>query len=143
MTRAPLIVAVALAAATVPASRSLRAAGVQTPTKASTPSQQGATVADPRATFDRYCVTCHNQRLKTAGLMLDQLNVNDVGSHAETWEKVLRKLRSGQMPPPAAPRPAKETYDKLSGWLETELDRAGTTSPNTGRTAIHSLNRTA
>jgi mono/diheme cytochrome c family protein len=141
MTRAPLIVVAALAAMTVPASRSLRAADAQVPTTASAPAAQATAVA-PRATVDRYCVTCHNQRLKTAGLMLDQLNVNDIGGHADVWEKVLRKLRSGQMPPGTAPRPPKETYDSLSAWLEAELDRAGTARPNPGRTAVHRLNRT-
>src|SRR5262245_54252503 len=58
-----------------------------------------------RALLDRYCVTCHNARLKTAGLSLDDLDIGAVGSHAETWEKVLRKIRAGQMPPVGRPRP--------------------------------------
>jgi mono/diheme cytochrome c family protein len=57
-----------------------------------------------RATLDEYCVTCHNERAKTAGLTLDNLNLDDVPSHAETWEKVIRKLRAGMMPPSGMPR---------------------------------------
>ena len=52
-----------------------------------------------RAMLDKYCVTCHNQRLKTAGLMLDKADVDHAGADAQTWEKVLRKLRTREMPP--------------------------------------------
>ena len=58
-----------------------------------------------RASLEKYCVTCHNQRLKTAGLALDTLNLAEVPAHAETWEKVIRKLRTGLMPPAGLPRP--------------------------------------
>ena len=58
-----------------------------------------------RAVLDQYCVTCHNQKLKTAGLMLDKLDLAQVGEHAEQWEKVVRKLRAGMMPPAGLPRP--------------------------------------
>ena len=98
--------------------------------------------ATPRATFDKYCVTCHNTRLKTAGLMLDQLDVNNVGAAAEPWEKVLRKLRAGTMPPPTAPQPPKATFTTLSSWLETSLDQYAAAHPNPGRVAVHRLNRT-
>jgi cytochrome c551/c552 len=56
--------------------------------------------AAPRAVIDKYCVTCHNSKLKTAGLQLDTLDVERAGDHAEVWEKVARKLRTGEMPPP-------------------------------------------
>ncbi len=55
--------------------------------------------------IDQYCVTCHNQRLKTAGLVLDTLDLAKIPADAETWEKVVRKLRTGAMPPPGLPRP--------------------------------------
>ena len=98
-------------------------------------------VASHRAIFDRYCVTCHNERLKTAGVIFDSLNVDDVGADAEVWEKVVRKLRAGSMPPAGRPRPDKAAYEDLAAWLEGELDRAAAVSPNPGRPIVHRLNR--
>ena len=96
-----------------------------------------------RALLDRYCVTCHNARLQTAGLLLDEANIEDVGSDAELWEKVVHKLRSGTMPPGTRPRPDLATYDAVASWLETELDRAAGARPNPGQSnAVHRLNRT-
>ena len=99
-------------------------------------------VSQPRDLLDRYCVTCHNERLQTAGLMLDVLDVQRPGEDAEVWEKVVRKLRSRTMPPPGRPRPDKPGYELLETWLETTLDRAAASSPNPGRPIIHRLNRT-
>src|SRR2546426_10251798 len=76
----------------------------------------------PRAVIDKYCVTCHNERLKTAALMLDKADVDHVGSSAEIWEKVLRKLRAREMPPAGSPRPDPATYTALSARLEKMLD---------------------
>src|ERR1700723_3426825 len=75
--------------------------------------------ADPpyRAVLDKYCVPCHNQRLKTGGLTLDNLDLSKVPAQAEVWEKVIRKLRSGTMPPAGLPRPDAATYSNLEGWL--------------------------
>ena len=96
-----------------------------------------------RAVFDKYCVTCHNQKLKTAGLMLDTLDVTKVGEGAATWEKVVRRIRSGSMPPAGMPRPDQAVYDSLGAWLETELDRAAAAAPNPGRVpAFQRLTRT-
>ena len=100
-----------------------------------------AQTPDPRALLDQYCVTCHNQRLKTAGLLLDRSDVEHVGTGAETWEKVVRKLRSGDMPPPGRRRPDKPTLDAFATWLETELDREAAAYPNPGRPADHRLNQ--
>jgi hypothetical protein len=98
--------------------------------------------AAERALLDQYCVTCHNQRLKTAGLMLDKFDLAHVGEDAQTWEKVVRKLRAGLMPPPGVRRPALAQYEGLRDWLETEIDRkaAGHTTP--GSIVLHRLNRT-
>ncbi|HEV8318009.1 MAG TPA: DUF1592 domain-containing protein [Vicinamibacterales bacterium] len=91
----------------------------------------------------RYCVTCHNERLKTANLLLDQADAREVFRSAETWEKVIVKLRARAMPPPGRPRPDNATYDAVAGWLETEIDRAAAARPNPGRPAdLHRLNRT-
>ncbi len=95
-----------------------------------------------RDVVNKYCVGCHNQRLKTAGLVLDGMNFARVGDSAETWEKVIVKLRSRAMPPPGLPRPDKATYDAAAGWLESEIDKAAAAHVHPGRTAsLHRLNR--
>ena len=86
-----------------------------------------------RAVLNRYCVTCHNEKLKTAGLLLDQMNVEHVSDGAPVWEKVVRKLRTGAMPPPGLPRPDAATYNSLATYLETALDREDAAKPNPGR----------
>ena len=99
--------------------------------------------AAPRALFQRYCLGCHNSRLRTADLALDGLDLANVAAHPETWEKVATRLRAGSMPPPGRPRPDEATYRAVAGWLETELDRAWAADPNPGRiNAVHRLNRT-
>ena len=96
---------------------------------------------DP-AFLNQYCVSCHNERAKTAGLMLDKLDIEHVSEYAETWEKVVRKLRTGMMPPSGARRPDRSTIDAFTSTLETALDRAAAAKPNPGTTALHRLNRT-
>jgi hypothetical protein len=95
-----------------------------------------------RALLDRYCVTCHNDRVKTANLSLQGLDLTKAGERADLWEKVIRKLRAGVMPPPDVPRPALAEYEGLRDFLEGEIDRAvaGKTSP--GSIVLHRLNRT-
>jgi hypothetical protein len=101
----------------------------------------GAASADPsqRAILDKYCVTCHNQRLKTGGLTLDTLDLAKVPVQAEIWEKVALKLRSGAMPPAGMPRPDAATYNSLAGWIEAQIDQAS--EPYAGRPILHRLNR--
>ena len=94
-----------------------------------------------RAVFNQYCVACHNEKLKTAGLMLDKMDVAKVGEAAPIWEKVVQKLRAGSMPPAGVTRPDRATYDSLTTYLETELDRAAAAKPDPGRPAVHRLNR--
>ena len=90
----------------------------------------------------QYCVSCHNQKLKTANVMLDAADAEQVYNSAETWEKVIVKLRSRSMPPPGIRRPDNATYDAVAGWLESELDRAAVAHVNPGRSAgLHRLNR--
>src|ERR1041385_4694807 len=93
------------------------------------------------AVLNQYCVVCHNEKLKTAGLMLDKLDVANVARNAAVWEKVLQKGRAGSMPPAGMARPDKTAYDSLATYLETELDRAAAANPNPGRPAVHRLNR--
>jgi hypothetical protein len=99
-------------------------------------------VAQDRAFLNQYCVGCHNEKTKTANLMLDKLDIEHVGGDAETWEKVVRKLRTGMMPPSGARRPERSVIDTFTSSLETALDRAATDTPNPGTTALHRLNRT-
>ena len=98
------------------------------------------------ALINRYCVTCHNERAKTAGLMLDKiasdLDTGNAGQHAEKWEKVVRKLRVGAMPPQGMPRPDRATEDSLASFIENSLDRAAAAAPNPGQPVLHRLNRT-
>ena len=96
-----------------------------------------------RALLDRYCVTCHNDALRTAGLALDTLDLAQVGDHADVWEKVVGKLRAGMMPPAGRPRPDGEAAGRLVAYLETELDRAAAADPDPGRSAaLRRLNGT-
>src|SRR5262245_4892133 len=92
--------------------------------------------------LNQYCVTCHNERSKTAGLMLDKLDVERIGDNAESWERVVVKLRTGMMPPSGARRPDRSVIDAFASNLETALDRAAAEKPNPGTTALHRLNRT-
>jgi mono/diheme cytochrome c family protein len=98
--------------------------------------------AAQRALLDKYCVTCHNDRLKTANLSLQDIDLATVGTHAELWEKVVRKLRAGVMPPPDVPRPSLVEYEGLRDWLEGELDRHAARSVHPGSVVLHRLNRT-
>jgi hypothetical protein len=106
--------------------------------------QQPAPALSPateRALLDKYCVTCHNQKLKTAGLMLDKADVDHIGDGAEVWEKVVRKIHGGTMPPLGMPRPDQATLDSFASSLETSLDRAAISRPEPGRAGMHRLNR--
>jgi hypothetical protein len=103
--------------------------------------QAAAAESPHRALLNRYCVTCHNERLRTAELTLDKMNVEDPSGNAEVWEKVIRKLRLRAMPPVGAPRPDAAAAATLVGYLETELDRAAAAKPNPGRPTAHRLNR--
>ncbi|MXW34779.1 MAG: DUF1587 domain-containing protein, partial [Chloroflexi bacterium] len=116
---------------------------VEAAEKIRTPSVQEATstAAPQRALLDRYCVTCHNERLRTGGLALDALDVSRVGATPEIWERVVLKLRGGMMPPAGRPRPERQTYDGFRTWLEAELDRAAASRIEPGRVPAHRLNR--
>jgi len=117
-----------------------------------------AEVSPQRALLDQYCVTCHSERivsrpadpdeslqitqLRNVGLTLDTEDVTNVAANPEVWEKVVRKLRVGAMPPPPRPRPDQATYDRFRARLESELDHAAAANSDPGRTqAFHRLNR--
>jgi mono/diheme cytochrome c family protein len=88
-----------------------------------------------------YCITCHGEKTRSGGLSLEQADLVDVPKGAETWEKVIRKVRAGMMPPPTAKRPEAGKLDAFATYLETSLDRAAAAKPRPGRTAMHRLNR--
>ena len=106
------------------------------------PSTHPDSATESRAVLDKYCVTCHNENLRTAGLMLDKLNLGQVSEDAQVWETVVRKLRGGVMPPAGRPRPDKATYDAVASWIEGTLDDAAQARPTPGRPSLHRLNRT-
>jgi hypothetical protein len=88
-----------------------------------------------------YCVTCHNDRLSTGGLSLEQVSLDAAGAHAETLEKVVRKVRAGLMPPAGARRPERAALDAFATGIEAAVDRAAAASPNPGRAPLHRMNR--
>ena len=103
--------------------------------------QAASATPDYGAVVSKYCVTCHNERTKTAGLMLDKANIADPAATADIWEKAIRKMRVGMMPPQTAPHPDPQTLASLITYLTTALDRAVVQHPNPGRPLVHRLNR--
>ncbi|HVY32927.1 MAG TPA: DUF1592 domain-containing protein [Caulobacteraceae bacterium] len=94
------------------------------------------------AVLSQYCFTCHNDQRKAGGLVLQGKDLTRVGPDAETWEKVVRKLRMGAMPPPGLPRPDNKATEAFVQALEGRLDHDAALHPNPGRTqALHRLNR--
>ena len=124
-------------------------AGAQSATQPSSLSQTAASQAtnasaahpDYGAVVTKYCVTCHNQRLKTAGLSLDTLDISNPSAGADVWERAVRKMRVGMMPPQGAPRPDAGTQTALISYLTGSLDQSAATHPNPGRPLVHRLNR--
>jgi len=98
------------------------------------PPEQTALVA-------KYCVTCHNDQARTGGVTLQAADLTDIPRGAELWEKAIRKLRVGAMPPQGAPRPDAAALERLASYLETSLDRAASAKPNPGRATMHRMNR--
>jgi mono/diheme cytochrome c family protein len=102
-----------------------------------------STSATQRQFLDRYCGSCHNDRLKTGGMSLEHVDVAKPDAQPEIWEKVVRKLRTGVMPPANMPQPPKNDRLAMTTWLENSLDAAWAAKPNPGRTeTLRRLNRT-
>ena len=97
--------------------------------------------ATQAAVLNTYCVTCHSDKARTGGFSLEHADLANIPKDAETWEKVIRKVRVGMMPPPGMPRPDKPALDAFAAFFETSLDRAATAKPNPGHVAMHRLNR--
>ncbi len=107
------------------------------------PSAAAPAASSARALLDQYCVRCHNDRLQTAGVALDAVDVAQVVHDTSLWERAVRKLRARAMPPAGSPRPDEAAYDDLVSYLETELDRLALAAPDPGRTdTFRRLNRT-
>ena len=100
------------------------------------------TPAAEEALLQGYCIVCHDNQQKTANFSLESANINAVADHPEIWEKVIRKLRAGMMPPPGNPRPPLAQYEQLRDWLENQIDAKAAAHPNPGSVVLHRLNRT-
>ena len=111
-------------------------------TQAAPPAAPTLQSTDSQAVINRYCLTCHNARVRLGGLTLDALQVADAARESHVWEKVARKLRTGMMPPANAPRPDRAVLDRLAATVEETIDRAAAASPNPGAPGLHRLNRT-
>ena len=113
---------------------------LQTGSAAATPTAR--TAATTRREFlNAHCIACHNSKLKTAGLVLESIDAERVGVQAEIWEKVLREVRSGQMPPSGRPQPDRQAATLFGDQLAAALDNVAAAAPNPGRPAVHRLNR--
>src|SRR5216684_6356890 len=105
------------------------------------PAQPPADGSKQHALVNQYCAVCHNQKLTSGGVSLADLDFSNVAGNADTLEKVLRKVHSGEMPPAGMPRPDASTSAGFTKWLQDELDREAAAHPNPGRPAVHRLNR--
>ena len=103
---------------------------------------QTATPQAAKTMLDQYCVVCHNDKTKTANFSLEKADLTVAGDHPEVWERVIRKMRAGMMPPPGMPRPPLATYEGVRDWLESEIDKTAAAHPNPGSVILHRLNRT-
>jgi len=109
---------------------------------AQSPVAVAPTPAAPRAVLDKYCITCHSQKVHTAGLDLETMDLAAVGSNGEAFEKIILKLRAASMPPPGSPRPDAATYRAVATAMERTADREWASNPNPGRIgAVQRLNR--
>jgi hypothetical protein len=119
-----------------------------TGTNATSPGPAAQRAAAPRAAapnaalLKQYCMGCHSERVKSGGLVLEGLDAAAPGPHAETWEKVVRKIRTGMMPPSGSPRPARHELDGLASALEQRLDQARPANAQLASSTLHRLNRT-
>jgi len=134
------VVAVAIVAGDAQVRPGGSAAPAPAPQRAVAPAPQ-ATESVDAAFLKQYCITCHNERAKQGGLAIDTFVAARVGAHAEEWEKVVRKIKTGMMPPSGAPRPARAVLDAFAAALETKLDAAADPKASLETPALHRLNR--
>src|SRR4051812_45975195 len=101
----------------------------------------GAEPANRDALLNTYCLTCHNQRVKSGGLALEGVPTGNPSAHPDVWEKVVRKLKTGEMPPTGMPHPDAAQLTALTTWLAGEMDAAALRSPYAGKPVVRRLNR--
>src|SRR5215510_8518719 len=119
-----------------------RIAGTSAVASAQSPaSASPSTAASRKALLDQYCVNCHNADDKVAGISFDTMDLSKPGKDADVWEKAIKKLKGGMMPPPGNPQPDRTAALGFASWLENSLDAAANASPNPGSVALHRLNR--
>ena len=113
------------------------------PAAATPRAQSGSavTAADRERMLGQFCSGCHNDKMKTANMSVQVLRAGDIGAHTATWEKILRRVSLGEMPPRGRPRPSKEQLADFTHWLEASLDKMGEENPNPGRATLRRLNR--
>jgi len=138
-TAAVLATSVALVAVSMTIGASGQVRGTPAPPQAVPPQVSPAFI---RSTLNQYCVTCHNDKLRTGGLSLETLDTTKIVDAAPSWEKVIGRLRAGTMPPARLPTPGQPTLAAIAGWLETTIDVRAAANPAPGRPASHRLNRT-
>ena len=97
--------------------------------------------ADRQRMLTQFCSGCHNDKSKTAGMSVMPLQADNIGAHTATWEKILRRVSLGEMPPRGMKRPSKEDIASFTQWLETSLDKMGAANPDPGRATLRRLNR--
>ncbi len=130
------------AADAVPAAQGANSGAKATPASATPGVAIHPELADEKwAMLDQYCGKCHNTQDWAGGVAFDTLAPETIPEDAETWEKAVRKLRGGLMPPAGNPRPDNEAIHSFVSWMEANLDHAATTRAATGRVALHRLNR--
>src|SRR5678816_2820067 len=100
-----------------------------------------STTASHKAFVDQYCVTCHNVDDKVAGITFDTMDLSNIAKDGDVWEKAIKKLKGGMMPPPGAKQPERAAAMAFASGLETSLDAASSAAPNPGSIALHRLNR--
>jgi hypothetical protein len=122
-------------------SRAVKPGAVRTADGAAASRRTAAAAAPDAAFLTQYCVGCHNERAKIGNLVLAGADPSQVDGHVELWEKVVRKLRTGMMPPEGAPKPPAAARDAFAGALEAQLDRVALRHPDPGTPALHRLNR--
>src|SRR5688572_15324610 len=145
----PLVVVWIVAVAFTAGDAQVRSGGSAPPApqRAAAPAPQVTRSQPPgvdAAFLKQYCITCHNERTKAnfGGLAIDSLDATRIGAHAEKWEKIVRKIKTGMMPPSGAPRPSREALDAFAATLETQLDAASDPKASLETPALHRLNRT-
>ena len=139
-----IVVGIAIGLVLVSAGSAQQRGGTAPAVGAAAPATPAATAtnASRKALLDQYCANCHNDDDKVAGISFEKIDLAHVAKDADVWEKAIKKLKGGLMPPPGNKQPDRAAAMALATWLETSLDAAAATAPNPGGVTLHRLNRT-